>query len=135
MIDTAIDGLPVIRCAWPESDSPADNGPVHTLDETAEHLATLGYPRYSREEIRQIELAALAKLRKRITQDLGDVVPEGGAADTIDPRIINAAKEQKQKRRYRKQTAENTQIESRSRRIARSKYLQKLYLGEQHATA
>lgn len=64
-MDTAIDGRPVIRCAWPETGGePAYNGPVHTIAETAEYLHSLGYPRYNDEHVRQIEIAALRKLRR-----------------------------------------------------------------------
>jgi hypothetical protein len=65
MMDVAIDGLPMIRCAWPETGGdPARNGPIHTIAETADHLVALGYPRYGDETVRQIEARALAKLRR-----------------------------------------------------------------------
>ena len=47
-----------IHCAWPESMIPHDNGPLHTLDETAAHLGA------TRESIRQTEIAAFRKLAK-----------------------------------------------------------------------
>ena len=79
--DTSIDGRPVIRSAWPERIFGCDNGPVHTLVETAEYLVSLGYPRMSHEAIRQIEESALAKLRtspilRKIAREKGISLPE-----------------------------------------------------------
>ena len=63
MIDTAIDGRPVIRCAWPESTDSAHNGPVHTLEETAEYMRDHGMPNATKHTILDIERRALRKLR------------------------------------------------------------------------
>ena len=47
-----------IHCAWPESMVPHDNGPLHTLKETAAHLGI------TTERVRQVEIAAFRKLGK-----------------------------------------------------------------------
>lgn len=63
MMDTTLDGRPVIRCAWPESCFGADNGPVRTLEETAAYMREHGIPRATTGKILDIERTALRKLR------------------------------------------------------------------------
>jgi hypothetical protein len=53
-----------IRCAWPESNHAHPDEAVHTLEETADYLVSIGNARLSTERIRQIERIALEKLRR-----------------------------------------------------------------------
>jgi hypothetical protein len=61
--DTAIDGRPMIRCAWPDTGGGIVPGPVHTLEETADYMRDHGMPSATKLQIREIEQRALRKLR------------------------------------------------------------------------
>ena len=63
-MDTALDGRPMIRCAWPDAgrpSSPRPSRPVHSLEETAEYMASIGDP-ISPFMVAVVELAALRKM-------------------------------------------------------------------------
>jgi len=61
--DTSIDGRPLIHSSWPEHGEPVDNGPVHTLEETASYMREHGMPRATKQTIMDIERTAFRKLR------------------------------------------------------------------------
>ena len=50
-------GRPIIRCAWPSDCTPVDNGPLHTLEETAKHLGL------TPAKVNAIETTAFRKLK------------------------------------------------------------------------
>ena len=112
MIDTTLDGQPLIRCSWPESDVAAENGPVHTLAETADHLAELGYPRLTEQQIANIESSAMRKLA--CNQALRSLAADNGITRRT---ISDAALRRRAEFMYRARLAADSPMKMRAMRV------------------